>query len=145
MILDKENRFANGQVVTATAISTNVIDLLKSGLDLGTGEEMLIEAAVKAAMTDTGSDSTVTVELVTDSADTMGTPVVVQTLGTFAALSAIGTKITAKLQPSNAYERYIAVRFTVANGNLTTGSFDAYLVKDADLVKAYPSGYSVAD
>ena len=142
MILDKENRFADGQVVTATAISTNVIDLIKSGLNLGAGEEMLIQAAVKAAMTDTGSDSTVTVELVTDSADTMGSPVVVQTIGTFPALSAIGTKLTAKLQPSNAYERYIAVRFTVTGGNLTTGTFDAYLAKDADLVKAYPSGFS---
>lgn len=142
MILDKENRFSNGQAVTVTAISENVIDLVKAAQQLGEGEDIMVQVANKAAINSSGSASCL-VELVTDDADTMGTPTVVQTIGTFSHGDAAGTKKTVKLQPGIALERYLAVRFTVTNGPLTGGTFDSYIVKDADLGKAYPSGFTV--
>lgn len=143
MILDKENRFSNGQAVTTTAISTNVIDLHKIGLDLGTGEDIMVEVVNKAAINSSGSAVCVA-SLVTDDADTMGTPTVVQELGTYNHADAAGTRFVVKLQPGKILERYLAVQFVVSDGPLTGGTFDAYIVKDADLVKAYPSGFSIA-
>ena len=145
MILDKELQFSSAQAVTATAVSTNVVDLNTAGIDIGTGENLFIHTKIDVAMTDAGSDSTITVELVTDDNSSMSTPVLVQTLGVFAAVSGITTKpIVQRIQPSALFERYIAIRYTATGGSLTTGSFSSSIVKDAELYKAYPKGFTVA-
>lgn len=144
MITDKQLEFASAQAVTAQAVSTNVVDLKKAGIDIGAGENVYVHVNCDVAMTDSGSDSTITAELVTDDNSGMSSAVVVQTLGVFPALSAVGAKVLARIQPSNLFERYIAIRFTPTGGNLTTGSFSAHILKDADVQKSYASGFTIA-
>ena len=67
MILDTQLEFSDAQAVTATAVSTNVVDL-SSVRDIGVGEELYIRIGVVVAMTDAGSDSTIAVTLETDDA-----------------------------------------------------------------------------
>lgn len=137
MIMDAELRFSNAQAITASAASTNQLDLLALR-DIGVGQDIYFVALVAVAFTDASSDSTVAVTLETDSDPAFGTPTLaVQTIGTFAALSAIGSRLVAKLQPLAIFERYMRVYYTVANGNLTTGSITSFLVMDAELFRAY--------
>lgn len=137
MILDAQLLLSDAQAITATAVSANVIDLKLAGISLGTGEDLYLHLNVDTAFTDVGSDSTVTVTVITDDNAAMSSAATIQTVGTFAALSPAGRVLIAKLQPSAAYERYIALNYTVAGGNLTTGAVTAALVKDVSDYKAY--------
>lgn len=144
MYVDKENNYSDAQAITASAGSTHIID---HGIarDLGTGEDIYLVVLVDVAMTDGSSDSTVAVTLETDDDVAFGSPTLAaQTLGTFAALSAIGAIKYAKLQPGAINERYSRVYYTVANGNLTTGSFTAFLTKDIHKYVTYAKGYTIS-
>ncbi|KAG0928904.1 hypothetical protein G6F31_017545 [Rhizopus arrhizus] len=59
MILDKTNEFSDGQAITATAISTNVIDHNPANktatVDLGTGEVVYLVVQVDQAATAAGA------------------------------------------------------------------------------------------
>lgn len=112
-----------------TGASTNVIDL-GAARDLGVGEPIMLVVDVTTAMTDSGNDSTMTVTVETDSVEAFSSPTTTQTVGTFAASSAAGKSLKIKLSPGTINEQYARIKYTVANGNLTTGSFSAYLVLD---------------
>lgn len=144
MILDELNMLSNAQAITATAVSTNSIDLGAADIDLGSGENLYVHLNVDTAFTDSGSDSTVTVTLHTDDDPALGSGTDVQTLGTFAALSAAGTKIIARIQPNLTLLRYVGVKYTLANGNLTTGAISAYVAKDVDTSKAYADNITIS-
>jgi hypothetical protein len=144
MILDNELQFSTAQAITATALSTNVVDLTKVR-DIGEGEDFYIGLLVTTAFTDTGSDSTVSVDLVTDDNASLSSPAIVRNLTLFAALTAAGTIRFFKI-PVEAgvnYERYIGLNYTVAGGNLTTGAITAFVTKDIQKYKAYAAGFSI--
>lgn len=147
MILDAQNLFDEAAAHLTTEGSTNVIDLgpLQGSVrDIGVGESLHAVVQVTEAFTDAGSDSTMTVEIEADDDVAFGSPEAKkQTLGTFAALSAIGARFVAKLQPEILVKRYIRLKYTVANGNLTTGKFTAFLTKDVDLYRAYADNSSI--
>lgn len=143
MILDTQLLFSDAQAVTASAASANYYDQ-GAVEDFGAGETMFALIGVDVAFTDGSSDSTVTVTLETDDNTSFSSATTVQTIGTFAALSAIGTTLKAKIQPSSLWERYIRFSYTVANGNLTTGSLTAIITKDIDLYRSYPKGYTIS-
>ena len=144
MILDAELQFSDAQAVTAAAGSTNTIDLSQVR-DIGTGESLYVVVACTVAMTDASSDSTLTVALEGDSTTTF-TPDGTQDLFTFPATSAAGTVKIAKLDPGAdpLQYQYIRLKYTPANGNLTTGSFDAYLTKDIQKFVAYADSITIS-
>lgn len=152
MLLDSSLQFASAQAVTASAASTNAIDI-NVGRNIGVGEQLFLVVTCTTAMTDSGSDSTVTPSLRT-SATASGSPLALSgtintlaTLPAFPALSPAGTQRIIALPPASAdnpYLEYLDVYFTVANGNLTTGSFSAVVTHDIDSNQSYPAGYSVS-
>lgn len=95
-------------------------------------------------MTDASSDSTVAVTLETDDNSGFSSATTGMTIGTFAATSAAGTGFYVKLQPGTVDERYSRVYYTVANGNLTTGSFDAFLTNNIDQYTAYADNVTIS-
>jgi len=143
MILDAQNLFSDAQAVTASAASTNLIDL-GADRDLGTGKPVYVVVQVDVAMTDSGSDSTITVTAQTDAAAAFGSPTTAQTLGTFAALSAIGTRLIMALQPGQIVERFLRLYYTAANGSLSTGSFTAYLTTDLQQARTYADNITIS-
>lgn len=144
MILDGQNLFSDAQAVTAAAGSTNTLDL-GAVRDIGTGENLYVFVSVDVALTDAGSDSTVTVALEGDSTSTI-TPDGTQDLFIIPALSAAGSVFYYRLNPGSAplQFQYIRLLYTPNNGNLTTGTFTAGIVHDIDKFKAYASGYRVS-
>ena len=145
MIYDKENQYSDAQAVTAAAASTNLIDH-QAARDLGVGEELYLVVHCVVAMTDAGSDSTLAVVLQTDDNVGFASASQLMAVGTFPAVSAVGTRFVVKLPAigDNAWERFTRLLFTPANGDLSTGSFDAFLTKNPQLDKAYPSGVTIS-
>lgn len=146
MILDAQNEFSDGQAVTSTAISTNVIDLGATNTlqDIGAGEPVYLVVLTRTAATDSGSDATLAVTLESDSTANLATSATVHyTTGTlaFAAFSPAGTVLAAVRLPIGSYERYLGVRYTVASGPLTAGNFDAFLTKDYGKFLSYANAY----
>lgn len=144
MILDAQLQFSDSQAVTAAAASTNYIDL-GAVRDIGTGQDLYVVVVCEVGMTDSGSDSTLAVALEGDSS-TSFSPDGTQDLFVFPAVSAAGTVKIAKLDPGSAplQYRYIQLRYTPANGNLTTGTFSAYLTNNIDRYVTYPDGFTIS-
>lgn len=152
MILDKQEEFSDSQLVTVTAISTNVLDLTQGTanltlIDIGQGESVQLVIQVDAAATAAGA-ATVTFSLESDSTADLATSPTVhwqsQVIGKatlVAGYEVARFKLPAGV-PSN-YERYLGVRYTIATGPLTGGSFSAFLVKDAQGNTSYPAGFAV--
>lgn len=147
MKIDLQNVFSQAQAITASALSTNVMDLMSGSSStpmkhIGVGAiPIFLVVLCTVAMTDSNSDSTVAVTLVNGATSTPSTTI--QTIGTFAALSAAGTRMVVPLVQTETPLRYLGVYYTVANGNLTTGSFWAFLTPNPDLYTAYPNNFNV--
>jgi hypothetical protein len=150
MYLDSRLEFSDGQAVTATAISTNVVDLISNASgrnplrDIGTGEDVYLVVITRTAATDAGNDATLAVSLESDSTENLATsPTVHFTTGAlaFAAFSPAGTVVAMVKLPAGSYERFLGVRYTVAAGPLTAGNFDAFLTADVDAWRAYARNY----
>jgi uncharacterized protein YdbL (DUF1318 family) len=106
MYQDAHNQFSSAQAVTATAASTNLIDL-GAIRNMGVGENLYLVVVCTTAMTDAGSDSTLAVTVETDDNSSFSSATTTQTIGTFAAVSAAGTKLVARIQPDQMNERYV--------------------------------------
>lgn len=158
MFVDTQTELSDAQAVTSTAISSNVIDLqaaLGGGtniaggntlLDIGQGEDVYLVVQTAVAITDTGSDATLTVTLesATDAGLTSGAVVHLATSAlAFAAYSAAGSQILVAKLPVADYKRYLGVRYTVAAGPFTAGAIDAFLTKDVQRAKVYKSAFTV--
>lgn len=158
MIVDTQFELSDAQAVTATAISANVVDLFSMGLggatspvtpnarlDIGTDDLFLVVQTVVAA-TDVGSDATLTVTLESaDNAALSTNPVVHFSTGAlaFASFATAGTNLVKIRIPRGLYRRYLGVRYTVANGPLTAGAFDAIVTPNVDQNTIFKSGFTV--
>ena len=144
MYVDAQNLFSDAQAVTATAASTNLVDL-GAVRDIGTGRSLYVVVVVDVAMTDAGSDSTLTVALEGDSTTTI-TPDGTQDLFTIPATTAAGSIFFARLDPGSAplQYQYIQLKYTPANGNLTTGSFTAFITTDIQKFLAYADNITIS-
>ena len=143
MIFDAQNLYSDAQALTATAASENLID---HGIarDLGVGENLYIVLIVDVALTDSGSDSTVTVTIETDALAAFGSATTTQTLFTIPATSAIGAKFIARIQPDGINEAFSRLKYTMANGNLSTGSVTAFIAKDVDKFIPYADNSTIS-
>lgn len=153
MYIDKQAEFSDAQAVTSTAISTNVIDLYAGTganavnntlRDIGTGQGVYLVVLTQTAATDVSSDATLTVSLESDSVvglDSSATLHFSTGAMAFSAFSPAGSVLAAVRLPAGAYERYLGVRYTVANGPLTAGAFDAFLTTDVNAYRAYAKNY----
>ena len=148
-IMSKQDEFSDAQTVTATAISTSVIDLTlgQSGLttiDIGNGEPIYLVIQVDTAVTQTGS-GTVTFSLESDSTANLATSATVHwTSGAIAKATLVAEYIVVRMAlPLGNYERYLGVRYTVSE-TLLTGAFSAWLCKDMQAAdKLYADALSV--
>ena len=142
MYVDAQLLFSDAQAVTAAAGSTNTIDF-GAVRDVGVGEQLYVVVLCDVAMTDGSSDSTLAVALEGDSTTTI-TPDYTRTLFTFGALSAAGTVKIAALGPDDLNLQYARLKYTPANGDLSTGSFTAFITKDIQKYTSYADGFTIS-
>ena len=145
MITDQLLRVSSSQTVTASAVSTDTIDLSQSR-DIGEGEDLFMHFAVTEAVTASGA-ATVTFQIIGSATADLGTPTV---LGASRVIGKadlpIGARVAVRINALIASRgfRYIGANYVVATGPLTAGKFTADIVTDIqDGQKFYASGFSV--
>ena len=140
-------KLSAAQAVTATAVSTNTISL-GTARDLGPGDQLYANITVDVAATAAGA-ATVTFEVITSASADLSTPTVVAATGPVgkADLTIGRDPINIAIPPHISQERgqaFIGVRYTVATGPLTAGSFTAYIgCSVLHKQKNYASGFTV--
>ena len=140
MIMDKELEFSDSQAVTASAASTNVVDLGQT-YDIGVGEDLYFVVQVDAAATAAGA-ATVTFTLQTDTVENFASPTgLINSDAIGKAALTVGAKPIVARIPHGA-QRYLRAHYTVGTGPLTAGAFSAFLTKDVQAWTAVASGYS---
>lgn len=138
-ILDKFLQYSDKQAITATAVSTNVVDAgatknVAIGRDLGAGTPLYLFINVSQTFTAAGA-ATLTATL-QDSADN----------ATFADVASLGPFSLAQLVAGKGFNvglpiptrRYTRVNYTVATGPMTAGIVSAHIVDGANYIFNYP-------
>lgn len=140
MILDSQNLFSDGQAVTASAASTNYIDLGAGGtpyegasaLGRAIGKGVPIALMVQVSVTfATLTSLAVSVETDDNTSFSSATTVVTTPAIGVASLVA-GYRFPLEVLPHGINERYLRLYYTVAGSNATAGAIDAGLVADLD-------------
>jgi hypothetical protein len=156
--IDQQLELSDSQAVTATAVSSNTIDLL--ALNAGAGAQagaqntdrldaaplyVVVQTAVAA--TDVSSDATLTLTLETSANSDLSSPTVIAASRAipFAEFSPAGSMVwIMPLPPSTRWQRYIGLRYSIANGPLTAGAFDAVLTTTIQKNKVYKTTTPIA-
>lgn len=139
MILDKFLQLSDKQAVTATAVSTNVVDggATKSasiGRDIGAGTQLFLVCSVTTTFTAAGAATLVAT--LQDSADNATFADVLAGPAVPVAALAAGAQIVVPLPPG--LRRYTRVNYTVATGPMTAGNISAHIVDGYEFRRAYP-------
>ena len=150
MLLDALLQLSSAQAVTATAVSTNTIDL-SVVRDLGPGRSLFAVWGVDTSAAAAGA-ATVTFQVITSAAANLSSPTVVsQTDAIPKADLTAGRKLFAQridpaillAQPNG--QRYLGVQYTVGTGPLTAGAFTCYITDTLPPgMEYYSSGFTVA-
>lgn len=141
MILDANLKFSTGQAVTATADSTDIVDMVIANRDPGTGKPLYVVTVVTTALTNSG---TVLVALQGDTTSTI-TPDATRDLFTIPAASAAGTIFISPLHPKGNVEqyRYINLKYTVS-GTVSAGNVSSFITEDVQAWTAYANNYTIS-
>lgn len=137
-ILDKLLTFSNAQAVTATAVSTNVVDL-GVDRDIGVGEPVYFAVQVGTGFAGLTS---LNVALQTSADNSTWTDLATSGAIPVASLTA-GAQPVRMVVPSST-KRYLRVNYTVA-GTGTAGTVTASLLLGPDGYRAYPAGSPTPD
>ncbi len=123
MILDADLVFSSKQAVTATAASTNKVDLGAAGDAIG--QELTIHAVVDTAF---ATLTSLTVSLETSADDSTWTTVLSGPAIARASLTK-GASIFCVRVPQG-LSRYVRLKYTVGGSNATAGKVTAFASKD---------------
>lgn len=148
MILDKNLLFGSSQAITASAASTDVIDL---GVleDLGIGDDPSLEililvteafTAAGAATLTTAIQGSVDNSAWTDMAITGAIGKASLTAGAEVARWSLPSLVAGQSMP-----RYLRMNYTVATGPMTAGKITAGILLDRQQNVAYPPGIAISN
>lgn len=137
----------SAQAITATAVSTNVLDLRQPGgaptlKNEGVVGQNIYLVVVVAQTFNTLTSLTITFE--TDSTTNLATsPTVHVSRNILLAGLTAGTTLMIPLPVEATYERYAGVRYTVTGSNPTLGSVYAFLSLDPQANVGYPAAFTL--
>lgn len=140
MILDAHQQFSDAQALTATAASTNYVDL-GVDRDMGKGEPLAVVITVGTALA--GTSPTFQPSIETDDNSSFSSASTIITGQSYSSLAA-GAKIVVPLPHTN--ERYVRVKYTLG-GTSPTATVDAYL-QPMSMIDSndayYANGYTIS-
>lgn len=150
MLTDALLQLSSAQAVTASAVSTNTIDLAMAR-DLGPGRSLFAVWTVDATATAAGA-ATVTFQVITSAAAALTSPAVVAQTDAIpkADLTAGRKAFAQRIDPAVLLalpngQRYLGVQYTVGTGPLTAGAFSCAITDTLPPgMEYYGSGFSVA-
>tara|TARA_R100001086_G_scaffold209838_1_gene125649 strand:- start:223 stop:651 length:429 start_codon:yes stop_codon:yes gene_type:complete len=127
MIFSAQQLFSDDQAITATAVSTNVIDLGVAGTpfdsnqlnqDVGKGNKIPFLAQVTE---DFNNATSVEIAIETGATTALGTVIISETVLLADLLT--GKQMVLEVLPNQLTERYLGLRYTVVGTAPTTGKF----------------------
>lgn len=135
MIFDQQTLLSDAQAITASAASTNVIDLgpIANGItrDIGKGKPIPLRIQVVEDFTAAGA-ATLTVALQVDSVENFASPKTVWSTSALALADLVAGKvIVPEFVSRGTDERYMRLNYTVATGPMTAGKITAGVVMGA--------------
>lgn len=125
MILDNENKLSDAQAFTATAVSTNAVDLGLANNQAGTGEEIGIAVNVEVAADFTSANETYEFQAVSDDAAALSSTTLLASITIAAATLIAGYSFFIPIPPGVS-ERYIGLRLVLA-GTTPSITLSAYV------------------
>lgn len=138
MILDKLLMFSEAQAVTASAASTDVIDLGPidgTRRDIGVGYPLELFVNVNTTATAAGA-ATVNIQLQTSPDNSTWTTLASTSDLALSALTS-GKRVWSQKVPQGV-QRYLRINYVVGTGPLTAGAFTAGINLDVDNNSPYP-------
>lgn len=145
MITDALLRVSEDQAVTASAVSTNTIDL-GVARDMGEGRDLYMVFTVTTTF---ATLTSLTFQIVTDDNASLSSPKVIAATGAVTLAGgglAAGQQHVLRIPPEIAGkgEQYLGAQYTVGGSNATAGKVTTDIVLDIqDGRKAYASGFTV--
>lgn len=143
MLLDKQLELSDSQAVTATAVSTNIIDRggasFNTLVDLGPGAGPLwLVCQVDTLFTAAGA-ATLQVTIESDSTANLATSPTVHYTSPIYAVATLtaGRQLFAIPLPAGDWEQYIGGRYTVATGPMTAGAISLFATRDLQSYRPY--------
>lgn len=131
MIRDNNLIFSDSQAITASAASTDIVDLVKAG-DALAGAELYLAIQCRGTAAAAGA-ATVNFILQTATDAAFTTPVTLFDSGAIEKADITLNKELVKVKLPVGLERFIRVYYVVETGPLTAGKFDAFLVADVEI------------
>lgn len=124
-LIDAQNEFSDAQAVTATALSTNVIDLNQAAPQFAGGEDLFVTAKVNTAF---AGGTSIRAILWTDNTATVssGADIISGDVILTAAATAGSTLLKVNLKGLDNLQQYIGLQYVVV-GTMSAGKVDAYL------------------
>lgn len=143
-ILDNDLVVSDAQALTATAGSTNIIDLNVTGRKIGAGEPIVFEVYIDVAADGTTTDETYTFGLQTDDDVAFGSATTLDTVTLTYAQMTLNSKHTLLFRPEFAGERYVRLYYTLG-GTTPSVTLTAALQPLNTVVKKteYPNAYTI--
>lgn len=143
MYIDAQNLFSSSQALTATAASTNVIDLGFDG-NLGVGEPMAVVVSLETAADDGDADETYSVALEADDNSGFSSAAVIATK-TITRGDAAGTKIVIGVPADASAEQFLRLNYTLG-GTTPAVTVSAFLIPQSMVQNdyVYPNGYTIS-
>lgn len=144
MIFDKTTRISDAQAITVTAVSTNVIDLGKTGTPKGSSSPLVQNLGIGACIPfliqvvqdfAAAGAATLTVSLQVDDNEAFASPKEVWNSGALALAKlkagqnlGLVNYIPKGVNDDGPNERYLRLNYTVATGPMTAGKITAGVV-----------------
>lgn len=136
----------SGQAITATAVSTNVMDTRQPGgaptlTNLGlTGRPVYL---IVVALTAFNTLTSLTTTLESSANTSLTSSTVHASVTTLLAALTAGAVIAKIPLPVDNYQRYLGLRYTVTGSNPSQGSIAAFLALDPNANPIYGSGFTI--
>ena len=141
MYIDAQHLFSDSQALTATAVSSNVVDLGIDG-NLGIGEPMAVVISVEVALDDTDADETY---VFTVQSGSTATPTTVIATKTATRGDVAGTKYVLPIPADQSADRYLRLNYTLG-GTTPSGTVSAFLIPQnmIDNYVKYADGFTIS-
>jgi hypothetical protein len=136
MYIDKSLTFSNAQAVTATAASTDYIDL-GSARQIGLAKQLFVLFTVNTTTVSAGA-TTMTIKIQTDGDVAFGSAADLYTSASIAKATLVAGYQIAIPIPISGMERYVRLYYTVSTADFSAGAFSAAIVEGLQANTAYP-------
>jgi len=143
MYIDAQHLFSNSQALTATANSTNLIDL-GGDHNVGIGEPMAVVISVEVALDAGNADETYVFTVETDDNSSFSSAATIATK-TATRGDAAGTKYVLPIPADTSAEQYLRVVYTLG-GTSPSGTVSAFLIPQSMINNyvSYADGFTIS-